>query len=121
MLRVRMRVEDARWQLFAKQLPGLYEELVKREVYFEEVLPVAEMQENSLGELNSVLFDQLRDLRACDPRDVEALRAEIERSKAVEGMARMVVGNANVVMEAARMRAEYAPKNGMAMPRMLEG
>lgn len=74
---------------------------------------------NTLGRLNDELFAQLERLREVDASDPEALAAEVSRSKAVEGISRMVVDNAKTVLAATQMRADLTRET--AMPRMLEG
>lgn len=75
--------------------------------------------ENTLGQLNNELFAELHRLRKVDITDEAALKAEVERSRAVEGIAHMVIDNAKTVLQAANMRAQYS--NEATMPRMLEG
>lgn len=77
-------------------------------------------QENTLGELNAALFSELRALRACDPTDADALRAEIDRARAVEGIAKTVVHNANTILDATRVRIAVSG-DVVSVPRMLEG
>lgn len=76
-------------------------------------------QENTLGRLNDALFEELQALREVDPTDKDALAAEVERSKAIEGVAKTVIENANTVLTATRMRAQLS--GGTVVPRMLEG
>lgn len=75
---------------------------------------------NDLGRLNDQLFAELENLRAVDATDADMMAAEVARSKAVEGIARTVIENANTVLAATRMRAEYN-QNQVSMPKMLEG
>ena len=78
------------------------------------------VRNNTLGELNDVLFEQLRALRKIDVSDRDALESEIARSKATETLAGAIVRNAQTVLDATRMRAEYT--NHVAdVPRMLGG
>lgn len=74
---------------------------------------------NTLGRLNEALFEELEALRAVDPTDADALAAEVERSKAIEGIAKTVIDNASTVLMATKMRAQYT--NTVSMPKMLEG
>ena len=112
-----MNINQLRQKAFAREL-------------VEAVVPVIEMEEamteqekvrnNTLGELNNVLFEQLRALRSIDVSDHDALEAEIARSKATESLSSTIIKNAQTVLEATRMRAEYT--NQMAeVPRMLGG
>jgi len=62
---------------------------------------------NKLTDLNDHLFAALERLGDEDLDD-ESLRREIERSKAISGIAREVVSNANTVLRAAELNANYA-------------
>ena len=44
--------------------------------------------ENSLGRLNEVLFDELERLSAMDIEQEDLLRIEMDRAKAIQGVAR---------------------------------
>jgi hypothetical protein len=79
-----------------------------------------QIRNNTLGELNNVLFEQLRALRSVDATNREALDAEIERSKATETLSRAIIANAETVLEATRMRANFTNKVA-EVPRMLGG
>ena len=74
---------------------------------------------NDLGRLNEVLFAELERLGSVDLEDEDAVKLEISRSKAIEGIAKTTVDNARTILEATRIRAEYT--RVMRMPRMLEG
>ncbi len=52
--------------------------------------------------VNEVLFRQLERLEAVGTDDVEAMRAEIERSRAVEGIAGRVIENGKLVLDVAK-------------------
>lgn len=52
--------------------------------------------------VNDVLFWQLERLEAVGTDDVEAMRAEIERSRAVEGIAGRVIENGKLVLDVAK-------------------
>ena len=77
--------------------------------------------ENSLGRLNEVLFEELERLGAMDVEQEDLLRIEMARAKAIQGVAREINESAKTVMDAARMRAEYAGAKGMRPPKLLEG
>jgi len=76
-------------------------------------------KQNDLKKLNDVLFDELERLGAVDVGNEDAVRLEISRSKAIEGIAKTAVDNAKTILEATRIRAEYSRE--VRMPRMLEG
>ena len=74
---------------------------------------------NSLGRLNEVLFAELERLNAVDVTNEDAVRIEISRSKAIEGVAKTTVENAKTILEATRLRAEFG--RGAEVPKLLEG
>ncbi len=55
-----------------------------------------------VANVNDVLFRQLDRLEGVDKSDPDALRAEIDRSKAVEGLTRTIIDNGKLVLEVAR-------------------
>lgn len=77
--------------------------------------------ENTLGRLNEVLFAELERLNALDVSDVDALQAEIERSKAVQGVAKEINTSARSVLETAKLRAEWAGARVAQPSKLLEG
>ena len=76
---------------------------------------------NTMGRLQDALFDELDRLDAIDITDTDALKAEIERSKAVEGIARATIENVGVAIEATRLKAQYTQNATVTMPKLLEG
>lgn len=72
---------------------------------------------NTLGDLNNHLFAQLERLSDEDLKG-DSLKEEILRSKAIEGIAKEIISNANIVLQAKRHTSEYMDKD---MPKMLEG
>lgn len=77
--------------------------------------------ENTLGRLNEVLFAELERLNALDASDADALQAEIERSKAVQGVAKEINTSARSVLETAKLRAEWAGAKVAQPSKLLEG
>ena len=76
---------------------------------------------NTLGRLQDALFDELDRLSAIDIGDADALKAEIERSRAVEGIAHATIENVGVAIEATRLKAQYTQNATVTMPKLLEG
>lgn len=75
--------------------------------------------QNALGKLNDALFAELDRLSSVDIKDENAVKLEISRSKAIEGIAKTTVDNAKTILDATRLRAEYGRTT--PMPKMLEG
>lgn len=77
--------------------------------------------ENTLGRLNEVLFAELERLNAIDVTDAAALEAEVERSKAVQGVAKEINTSARSVLDTVRLRAEWAGAKTVQTSKLLEG
>lgn len=74
-----------------------------------------------MGRLQDALFDELDHLGSLDLSDADALKAEIDRSKAVEGIARSTIDNVGVAIEVTRLKAQLNQNATVTMPKMLEG
>ena len=74
---------------------------------------------NTLRHLNDHLFMQLERLGDEDLSNDDLLK-EIARGKAISDIAKNVIENANVVLQAQKHMAEYKGTDEK-MPRMLEG
>ena len=71
---------------------------------------------NTLGDLNNHLFMQLERLNDEDLKG-DNLTEEIERSKAVANIAKEIILNAKIVLDAKKYSTEYMQES----PKMLEG
>lgn len=76
---------------------------------------------SAMGRLQDVLFDELDRLNELDVGDTDTLKAEAERSRAIEGIAKTAIENVNVAIDATRLKAQLAQGAAIAVPRMLEG
>ncbi|WP_338952386.1 hypothetical protein [Fusobacterium nucleatum] len=74
---------------------------------------------NTLNDLNNYLFAQLERL---DEEDIseEKLNSEIMRAKAIVGVASAIISNADVAMQAMRVKEGIATSEGLKLPKMLE-
>ena len=76
---------------------------------------------NTLGRLNESLFAELDRIESVDAGDADALRAEISRANAIQGIAREINASAQTILKSAEFRAEWAGAKTAKMPKMLEG
>lgn len=75
-------------------------------------------ESKNLSDLNDALFVQLGRLND-DSICGEKLQEEVERSKAITGVASKIVENAKLALEGEKIRLEYAPGHYKA-PKMLD-
>ncbi|QRN90266.1 hypothetical protein JRU67_09345 [Mammaliicoccus sciuri] len=74
---------------------------------------------NTLGDLNNHLFAQLERLSDEDIKG-EELREEVNRSKAIMGIAKNIIDNGSLVLESQKFIDEKFNDNG-DLPKMLDG
>lgn len=74
---------------------------------------------NTLGDLNNHLFAQLERLND-EEINGEELKEEIERSKAVSSIAKGIIDNGNLVLQAKKF-ADDKLDNATEVPRLLNG
>lgn len=74
---------------------------------------------NTLLDLNDHLFMELERL-GDEELPAEELLNEIKRAKAISNVAGKIIDNANIILEAQRMKNEF-DINSNEMPRLLEG
>lgn len=73
---------------------------------------------NTLVDLNNHLFAQLERLGDEDLAG-EQLQAEIERSKAISSIATKIIDNADLGLQAEKLKVEYGRRD-VQLPEMLE-
>lgn len=78
-------------------------------------------RKNDLGRLNDLLFEELDRLNSVDQGDREAVQAEVNRAKAMQGIAAQVTTSSQIVLDTVRLRAEWAGSRVATTPRMLNG
>lgn len=77
------------------------------------------MKVNTLGNLNAYLFEQVERLNN-DKLKGEELKEEVGRSLAIESVAKTIIQNANLVLQA-RKFADDKWDADAELPKMLEG
>ncbi len=77
------------------------------------------MPRNKLIDLNNHLFEQLERLNDEDLTG-EELEKEIERSKAITCLGRVIVDNAKLALDAQKVKAEMNYEDTYELPPMLE-
>ena len=74
---------------------------------------------NTLGDLNNILFEELERLNDEELKG-EDLQQEMNRAKAITGVATQVVMNARTVLDAAKFQDDRLDADG-TVPRLLMG
>lgn len=77
------------------------------------------VMQNTLGDLNNHLFAQLERLNDEEVTGTE-LKEEIERSKAVANIAKGIIDNGNLVLQAQKFADDQLDANG-EIPKLLNG
>lgn len=75
---------------------------------------------NTLGDLNTHLFEQLERLNDEDIKG-EALNEEISRAKAISDISSKIISNASIILQAKKIQAEVLGREKTEIPKMLEG
>ena len=70
---------------------------------------------NTVGDLNNYLFEQLERLQDDELTD-EQLEREITRSKAVQGIAKTIIENGALALNAKKHMDEYGKGEGVDLP-----
>ena len=70
---------------------------------------------NSLADLNSMLFDQIRAIENNDLTD-EQLEKEIKKSESITKVASVILGNAKLALEAQKQFDEYGTGRTVDIP-----
>lgn len=74
---------------------------------------------NTLNDLNNHLFEQLE--RLSDAGTEEEIKQELDRSKSVSDIAKNVIENGKLVLEAQRFKHDDRMDANREVPRMLTG
>jgi len=82
---------------------------------------MADDRSNTLGTLNALLFEELERLNGCDLGDEDAIKVEVERAKAIQGIASQITASSKIVLDTVKLRAEWAGSKHAATPKMLNG
>lgn len=73
----------------------------------------------NLSDLNNLLFEQLE--RLSDPNiEGEQLDSEIKRTEAVVKVSGQIIGNANIVLQALKLK-DNTMDAGLKLPELLQG
>lgn len=75
---------------------------------------------NTLGDLNNHLFAQLERLND-EELTGEELEKELKRSKGITDLAEKIISNANIVLQATKLKSDLIDDRMDSTPKMLEG
>lgn len=75
---------------------------------------------NTLGDLNNHLFAQLERLND-EELTGEDLEKELKRSKGITDLAEKIISNANIVLQATKLKSDLIDDRMDSTPKMLEG
>ena len=75
------------------------------------------MPRNKLMDLNDLLFEQLEKLVTAEGD--EEIKNEINRSKAVSGIATNIIATANLSLEAKKIQLEYGVEESSLIPQLV--
>lgn len=75
---------------------------------------------NKLGDLNNHLFAQLERLNDEELKG-EELKEELMRANAITNVAKEIINNGNLMLQATKLQVETLGRSQTNMPKMLEG
>lgn len=75
---------------------------------------------NKLGDLNNHLFAQLERLNDEELKG-EELKEELMRANAITNVAKEIISNGNLMLQATKLQVETFGRSQTNMPKMLEG
>ena len=75
---------------------------------------------NKLGDLNNHLFAQLERLNDEELKG-EKLKEELMRANAITNVAKEIISNGNLMLQATKLQVETFGRSQTNMPKMLEG
>lgn len=75
---------------------------------------------NKLGDLNNHLFAQLERLNDEELKG-EELKEELMRAEAITNVAKEIISNGNLMLQATKLQVETLGRSQTNMPKMLEG
>lgn len=110
----------ARYGISTKTLERIIRRAEERGKEDGKVADARRQGDNALGRVNDYLFAELERLNTLDASDPDALRLEIQRARAVEGITKAAIDNANTILDVARLKAEYSGAR-VTVPKSLAG